>query len=718
MAGLWQEVANRLAGGANEARANYGSMAAAVPTGGGRSVFVSEESSLQNAAVLRCVSIISGTLAGLPLHVYRRVGEGKERADNTPLGRTLAEPNTYQTSFKWRETSWQWALLYGNAVSKIVRNGRGDPVGLKPMEPWNLTFLEQIDSPDVVYRYWNPATRQTENYGAWEVLHLRGLTSDGRIGFSVIENLMYQSVGLALTLQEMATNFYENGSMLSGVVSPGKTVNPATRDAFMKAWNTMHQGPANAGRVALLDFNDKYSPITVPPEQAQFLESRQYSVLEIARAFGVPPHLIGAPDSQSYASAEQNNLEFVQYTLLPWVRNLEDEIWRSLILAEQRPRLFAEHNLSGLLRGDTKSRFESYAVAVQNGWMSRNEVRSLESMNQEEGLDEFLAPLNMTTAPALAAEAENTIEGKDDGGNDPQAETVPPAPTPAARGRQWSSRELAGLTPSFDFDWRDSSGHDERAEFDESESEGPDEPLSDAQTATRRERQGLFGTFDGLWTDSADRLVKREVADLRRKLASVRDQADAVVILRAWLEEFYRELQPKIPAYFRPVLAASVKAARGSVARELGSKAPAQDTFAEFIEAYLTNLATAWVLGSQGQLNALLDMEEGALDAVSQRVDEWEEKRPGKTGNQQAVDSINAATLASYGAMGVAATIWASRGQSCKFCRRMHGRRVAVGQPFIEDGMIDGGDGEAMRVYGSKKHPQLHQACDCTLVAA
>jgi hypothetical protein len=166
------------------------------------------------------------------------------------------------------------------------------------------------------------------------------------------------------------------------------------------------------------------------------------------------------------------------------------------------------------------------------------------------------------------------------------------------------------------------------------------------------------------------------------------------------------------------VLAASVKAARGSVARELGAKAPAQDTFAEFMEAYLANLATGWALGSQGQLEALLAVEEGALDAVSQRIDEWEEKRPGKTGNQQAVDSINAATLAGYGAMGVAATIWASRGQSCKFCRRMHGRRVTVGQPFISDGVIDGGDGEAMRVYGSKKHPQLHQACDCTLVAA
>jgi HK97 family phage portal protein len=209
MAGLWQQVAIRLSGGPVEARANpaYGSMAAAVPSGRG-AVYVSEESSLQNAAVLACVRILSGTLAGLPLHVYRRVGEGKERADNTPLARTLAEPNSYQTSYKWRETSWQWALLYGNAVSKIVRNGRGDPVGLKPMEPWHVTFLDQADNPDLVYRYWNPSTRQNENYGAWEVLHLRGLTSDGRIGFSVIENLMYQSVGLALTLQEMATNFY------------------------------------------------------------------------------------------------------------------------------------------------------------------------------------------------------------------------------------------------------------------------------------------------------------------------------------------------------------------------------------------------------------------------------------------------------------------------------------------------------------------------------
>lgn len=723
MPNLLQQLATRFGGGAGaaaEERAspNYGTMAAAVPTGGGRGVWVDEDSSLQNAAVLACVRLLAGTLAGFPLHVFRRVGEGKDRADNTPLGRTLAQPNSYQTAYKWRETSWQWVLLYGNACSRIEWNGRGEPTGLKPMEPWHLTFQENADSNDLVYRYWNPAKRANEHYGAHEVLHLRGLTSDGRVGFGVIENLMRQSVGLALTLQEMATSFYENGSILSGVVTPGKSVTPQTRDLFVKAWNEMHQGPANAGRVALLDFNDKYQAITVPPEQAQFLESRQYGVLEIARAFGVPPHLIGAPDSQSYASAEQNNLEFVQYTLLPWVRNFEDEIWRSLILAEQRPRMFAEHNMSGLLRGDTKSRFESYAIAIQNGWMSRNEVRSLESLNQEDGLDEFLAPLNMTTAPALAAEAEATVEnpGGDDGGNDPApAAATPPAPTPAAR--KWSGGELAGLVPGFRFDWQ-SGAPEERATFEETPDDGEsDGTLTEGQTAARRDRQALFGTFAGLWTDSADRLVRREVADLRRKLASVRDQADAVAVMRAWLEEFYRELQPKVPAYFQPVLVASVKAAGKSVARELGAKAPAQDTFSEFITAYLTNLATAWVLGSQGQLEALLAVEEGALDAVSQRVDEWEEKRPGKTGDQQAVDSINAATLASYAAAGVAATVWASRGKSCKFCRRMHGRRVAVGAAFIEDGIVESGDGETLRVYGMKRHPQLHQACDCTLVA-
>jgi hypothetical protein len=239
--------------------------------------------------------------------------------------------------------------------------------------------------------------------------------------------------------------------------------------------------------------------------------------------------------------------------------------------------------------------------------------------------------------------------------------------------------------------------------------------LSDAQKGARADRQGVASTFVELWADAAGRLVKREVADLRRKLAAVRDQADAVALFTAWLEEFYRELQPKVPGYFAPVLNASLKAARKSVERELGRRV--QVDFADFAAAYLTNIAAAWVLSSQGQLNALL-AEENGLAAAEERLGEWEEKRGDKTGAQEAPESVNAGSVATFATAGVAALLWATRGKSCKFCKSMNGRRVATGGAFLDDAVIVADDGETMRVYGQKRHGPLHRACDCTVVAA
>ena len=663
--------------------------------------YVDESTALQSAAVLACVRLLAGTLAGLPLHAYKRVRSGKERDSDSALAGTLAAPNSWQTGYRWRETLWQWVLLYGNAPNRIVWDRRGEPAGLEPLEPWNVTYKESAGG-DLVYRYSNPRTRQTEMLGAGEVLHVRGLTSDGKIGYGVVEQLMRQSLGLTLTLQESAATFYGNASMLSGVVTPGKNVTPQSRDAFLKSWNTMHQGPRNAGRVALLDFGDKYQPIQVPPDQAQFLESRQYSTLEIARAFGVPPHLIGVADSQSYASAEQNNLEFVQYTLLPYLRNFEDEVWRGLIVEDERKERFVAHVVAGLLRGDIKSRYEAYAVGVQNGWINRNEVRSLEDMNEEPGLDEFLAPLNMTTAPALAAQAEQTIEGPPEPAPAPvEALPQPPAPTPTRRALLDDDGALVAETSEEDDDPEPEEGV----------------RLTEGQRAARKDRQGLAQEMMILWDDAAGRLVKREVADLRRKMATL--QPFDAATFSEWMEEFYRDLQPKIPAYFAPVLKASIKAALRSVERELGRKVTGD--FEEFIAGYLSNLSADWVGSSQGQLGALLEENADpalAGEAIGQRVDEWEEKRPGKTGRREAYNSINAGAVESFVFAGVAALVWAARGKSCGFCRRMHGRRVATGQPFVQDATLTLEDGQSMRVYGAKKHGSLHDGCDCTIVAA
>jgi hypothetical protein len=204
---------------------------------------------------------------------------------------------------------------------------------------------------------------------------------------------------------------------------------------------------------------------------------------------------------------------------------------------------------------------------------------------------------------------------------------------------------------------------------------------------------------------------------LRRKLAAL--QPFDAVVFGEWLEEFYRELQPKIPAYFAPVLKASIKAALRSVERELGRKVTGD--FADFIDGYLATLSAAWVGSSSGQIGALIaENAEPALagEAISGRVGEWEEKRAGKTAQEESYSSVNAGAVESYMAAGVAALVWAARGKSCPYCQRMHGRRVPTGKAFIEDATITLGDGQSMRVHGAKKHGPLHRGCDCTVIAA
>jgi len=744
---FWGQVAKVISGGMSigEPRSNpytltiesvFGANAAAMHGGG---VWVSEESALRNSAVLACVRLLSSALAGLPLHVFRHVGTGKERADDTAVARALAMPNERQSAYIWRQTMWQWVLTYGNAPNRIVWDRRGQVERLLPMEPWNVEYLE-AETGDLVYRYWDPYARKMEIYGASEVLHVRGLTQDGRVGFGVIDSLMRDTVGLALTLQASAESFYANNARPGGVIETANKLSDEARARLKASWDAAHKGPEKAGGTAVLEQGYHYTPFPVTAEQSQFLESRQYSVLDICRAFGVPPHMIGDASKTSYASAEQNSLEFVTYTLLPWCTNFEQEIWNTLLVGDERRDLFARHNMTGLLRGDAKSRNEGYAIAIQNGWLNRNEPRSLEDMNESEGLDEFLVPLNMTTSKAMIAQAQQVI----DGGGVQEAESAPAAPTPAARktliaesaenaksaekskskvraprkGRVWTATDICALVPEFRFEWGDDEhGFEARAEGDpDDDDDEEDELLTEEQTAARRERQSLFGTFETLWTDAAQRLVRREIADLRRKLASLGDDADAATVFGEWLVEFYRELQPKVPAYFEPVLKASARAATKSVQRETGKKVQTS-ALAEFVTAYLSNLAAAWVSSSQGQLEALLRDEAEPIDAVTGRIDEWEEKRAGKTGGGQSVDSINASTVATYAVAGIAAQLWASRGKSCKFCRRMHGRRVAVGAAFIQDGLIEAG-GETLRVYGTRKHPGLHGGCDCTVVAA
>lgn len=363
---------------------------------------VTERSAMQMTAVYACVRILSEAIAGLPLHLYRYNDTGgKEKAIDHPLYRLLHdEPNPEMTSFIFRETLMTHLLLWGNAYAQIIRNGKGEVVALYPLMPNKMTVDREADG-----RLWYYYTHTAEEAATMEsstvklspsdVLHIPGLGFDGLVGYSPIA-MAKNAIGLAIATEEYGAKFFANGAAPSGVLEhPGVIKDPAK---VRESWNSTFGGSGNAGKVAVLEEGMKYTPISISPEQAQFLETRKFQINEIARIFRVPPHMVGDLEKSSFSNIEQQSLEFVKYTLDPWVIRWEQSLQRSLFSDNEKKELFLKFNLEGLLRGDYASRMTGYATARQNGWMSANDIRELENLDRipaELGGDLYLINGNM-----------------------------------------------------------------------------------------------------------------------------------------------------------------------------------------------------------------------------------------------------------------------------------------------------------------------------------
>ncbi len=337
---------------------------------------VNERTAMQTSAVYACVRILSESVAGLPLHVYRRNGtDGKERAPDHPLQRLLHdEPNKEMTSFVFRETLMAHLLLWGNAYAQIIRDGRGYPVTLYPMLPDRMT-VDRDPSGELVYTY--QSDKGQVKLRKESVLHIPGLGFDGLIGYSPIA-MAKNAIGLALATEDYGAAFFANGANPGGVLEhPGVVKDP---DRLRESWQSQFSG-TNAHKVAVLEEGLKFHQMSIPPEQAQFLETRKFQINEIARIFRVPPHMVGDLEKSSFSNIEQQSLEFVKYTLDPWVVRWEQSLMQALLLPSEKSTVSIRFNLDGLLRGDYQSRMQGYSVGIQNGFYSVNDVRGLEDLN-------------------------------------------------------------------------------------------------------------------------------------------------------------------------------------------------------------------------------------------------------------------------------------------------------------------------------------------------
>ncbi|MCO7225767.1 phage portal protein [Pleionea sp. CnH1-48] len=364
-------------------------------------VAVSEANALRLSAVYTCINVISKTLAMLPVEVSEKTKDGNNLKPKHPLKNLLnLEPNMRMTAYFWRLQSTAHAAGWGNAYSYIERAASGRPLNLLPLNPWETEPIVK-NNGELIYR--TLVSAEYFDVPAQDILHIPALGWDGVKGISPIKQNA-ESIGLTIAAQRFGSRLFKNNARPSGVLimkdQPGKGSKAASNLAG--AWRKAHGSDGQLG-TAVLEGNIEYKQLTIPPEDAQYLQTRKLGRSEVAGIFGVPAHMINDLEKATFSNITELNIFWVQQTVQPWVTAWEQEINRKLFLPSEKGKLFVKFNLNALLRGTPKDRADYYGKGIKDGWLTRNEARELEDLNPIESLGEPLVPLNMTT-PALLEE--------------------------------------------------------------------------------------------------------------------------------------------------------------------------------------------------------------------------------------------------------------------------------------------------------------------------
>lgn len=642
------------------------------PTAAGPSV--SEESALRFGAVYACVRIIAEDIASLPLITYRQQGRSKERARDHPLYTVLhdlANPET--TSFEWREMMISHLLLWGNAYSEIEYSRNGEVLALWPLRPDRMEEIRRNRQGQLEYGYRLPDQTMTW-LPWWRVHHIRGLGGDGIRGWSPIRLAARQAVGLGLAAEEFGARFFSNGARPGLLLkAPGKLSEKAFA-RLQESFAAEHQGLSNAHRTKILEEGLDIVTVGIPPNEAQFLETRKFQVQEIARIFRVPPHLLADLDRATFSNIEHQSLSYVIHTLRPWLVRHEQAIYRDLLFVEERRDYFVRYQVAGLLRGDTATRYAAYTTAINSGFMTRNEARELEDWNPIDGLDEPLVPMNMI-----------------------EAGSEPPLLVPPARSHEHGEQRMAA-------DVSEPDAWDERAE------------------RIRTDRQAIMQRHVRVFADVAERVVKREAADIRKALPRYLGKRDAAGF-ESWLAQFYEDMREWMPGYYRALMDTYAETIMAAVAAEVGGKPrPLDDDMRAWLEGYLTNFTEVYAVGGEKQIRALLaeaEDEEDAAAAIEERLTGWEENRAQKTALEQAFEAGNALAIVGYVYAGRKFLRWSARGDSCPLCKKLDGRKIPIDGAFVDEGGTVEADGvDPLPVVRKVRHGPLHSGCDCVTISA
>lgn len=350
------------------------------------------------AAYFACLRNISEDIAKLPLKTYRRKGRNKEEVPQHPVYRLLHdEPNPEMTAMAWRETMTHWAAGWGAGVSEIERTGAGLPAAFWPIHPTRIRLLRNEQKRLRYVIKTDDLVKSDVELPPEDVLHIHGLGGKGVTGYC-LSIMASQTIGLGLQAEKFAARFFGEGIVLSGYLShPGELKKPA-KENIRQHWKTTYGGADKSHDLAILSEGMEWKQLGIPPEEAQFLETRQFEVEEVCRWFRMPPHKVQHLLRATFSNIESQNIEYVVDTLLSWATRWEQEIRRKCFDRATEADLFSEHLFNALLRGDQVKRGTFYRTMFMVGAMSQNDIRAAENENEVPHGDTYYVPANMIPA--------------------------------------------------------------------------------------------------------------------------------------------------------------------------------------------------------------------------------------------------------------------------------------------------------------------------------
>jgi len=371
--------------------------------------YITPEIARSSPSVHACTMLISQSIARMEWRVLLDTGKHQQPIREHPLYALLnVEPNPFMGALTWRQSMLLDCLLYGNGYSFIERDASGRPIRLEKLRPDLMTAMRAPDN-SVVYAY-AAGLPGARTFAAYDIFHLIGPSADGLIGEPPIY-LARQLIGIEIEAESFVSSFFQNGARPAGVLQVQGQLSPEAFARLKESWQSMQGGARNAGRIAILEAGYEFKQISVNPEDAQLIELRRYCREQIAAAFGVPPHMVGDSGKQSYASAEQADLEFTKHTLGTWASRLEEEASRKLVRPGER--ITTSISFDALTRGDMGGRFSAYATALQHGFLTINEIRAREGLAPVPGGEHIRAPLNLGPRPVKVKEPTDTPTGPD-----------------------------------------------------------------------------------------------------------------------------------------------------------------------------------------------------------------------------------------------------------------------------------------------------------------